>query len=39
MKAERKQKLIKEIFEIVINVIKSRIFILATICTLLLQFL
>lgn len=35
MKAERKQKLIKEIFEIVINVIKSRIFILATICTLL----
>lgn len=35
MEAERKQKLIKEIFEIVINVIKSRIFILATICTLL----
>lgn len=35
MKAERKQKLIKEIFEIIINVVKSRIFILATICTLL----
>ena len=33
MKAERTQKLIKEIFEIILNVIKSRIFILAAICT------